>query len=50
MQLRGLRIEIGLGDADGEVCVDAGGGGGASGRFSGYAANGGSTKEVVWSD
>ena len=50
VQLRGLRVEVGLGDADGEVCVNAGGGGGTGGGFGGYAAKGRGTKEIIWSD
>ena len=50
MQLRGLRVKIGLGDADGEVRVNAGRGGGASGGLSSYTTESGSTKEIIWSD
>lgn len=50
VQLRGLWVEVGLGDTDREGCVDAGGGGGACSSFVGNATKRGSAKEIVWSD
>lgn len=50
MQLRGLRVEIGLGHADRQRGVDARGGGGACGGFGGYAPEGGCSEEIVGTD
>lgn len=47
MQLRGLRVEIGLGHADRQGGVDARGGSGACGGFGGYAPEGGCSEEIV---
>ena len=50
VQLRGLRIEIRRLDADGEVDVDAVGGGTAGGGLGGYAPDGGGAEEVLGAD
>jgi len=50
MELGGTDVEVGGCYAQGEVCVDAGGGGAAGGGLGGYAADGRGLEEVVWAD